>query len=83
MDAIGASEAPTHFSEILERVERGERVAVMREGRHVATIIPAEAEQVSSEKAVERILARRERIRLDGRGLSLKAILETRDEGRK
>ncbi|HOE96212.1 MAG TPA: hypothetical protein PLS90_06360 [Candidatus Sumerlaeota bacterium] len=30
-----------YFGQILDRVERGERVAVLRNGRHVATIIPA------------------------------------------
>ncbi len=83
MESIGVLEARMHFGKLLDRVERGERVAVTREGRHVATIIPAHMQPGEATLAVERILDRRERIRREGGGLSISSILAARDEGRK
>lgn len=41
MSEVGAYEAKTHFSELLERVARGERIVVTRRGRQVAYLTPA------------------------------------------
>ncbi len=40
MPEIGAYEAKTRFSEILRRVERGERFVITRHGRPVAVLEP-------------------------------------------
>jgi prevent-host-death family protein len=37
---VGAYEAKTHFSELLERVERGEEVTITRHGAPVAKLVP-------------------------------------------
>lgn len=37
---VGAYDAKTHFSEILERVERGEEVTITRHGSPVARLVP-------------------------------------------
>lgn len=41
MAEIGAYEAKTHLSRLLERVERGERITLTRHGRPVALLVPA------------------------------------------
>jgi prevent-host-death family protein len=40
---IGAFEAKTHLSELLERVERGEVVTITRRGRPVARLVPIDS----------------------------------------
>jgi prevent-host-death family protein len=37
---VGAYDAKTHFSEILERVEDGEEVTITRHGAPVARLVP-------------------------------------------
>jgi len=39
--SYGAFEAKTHFSDLLDRVERGDRITITRHGRVVATLAPA------------------------------------------
>lgn len=43
MTSVGAFEAKTHFSQLLERVERGEEILITRRGRPVARLVPAAA----------------------------------------
>jgi len=40
--SIGAFEAKTHFSQIIEKAERGEDFVITRRGKPVAKIIPFE-----------------------------------------
>ena len=39
---VNVHEAKTHFSKLLMRVEKGERITVARAGKPVARLIPAE-----------------------------------------
>lgn len=62
MDSVGAYEAKTHLAQLLDRVERGERVTITRHGRPVAVLQPVEgaqamtvAQAVASLKAFERV----------------------------
>jgi prevent-host-death family protein len=41
MTSVGAFEAKTHFSRLLERVERGEEIVITRRGKAVARLVPA------------------------------------------
>lgn len=82
-DSVKAFEAKTHFSELLNRAERGESIAITRHGVHVATLVPAQKESERKRLAAEQILERRKKIQLEGRGLKLNEILSARDEGRK
>jgi prevent-host-death family protein len=43
MATVGASEARTHFAQLLERVERGEAIVISRRGKEVARLMPARA----------------------------------------
>ena len=55
---VGAYEAKTHFSEILERVEKGEEITVTRHGTPVARIVPVQRKSTPEERraATEAIL---------------------------
>lgn len=39
---VNIHEAKTHFSKLLARVEKGERITVARAGKPVARLVPAE-----------------------------------------
>jgi prevent-host-death family protein len=41
MKTVGAFEAKTHFSQLLDRVANGERVTITRHGEPVAQLVPA------------------------------------------
>jgi prevent-host-death family protein len=40
MSEVGAFEAKTHLSQLLDQVERGETITITRHGRPVARLIP-------------------------------------------
>jgi len=72
MDAIiGAFEAKTHLSELLERAERGEEITITRRGVPVARLgpLPAAAPRLAAGAAaelVESFRAFRETLRREG-----------------
>lgn len=79
MQTFQAAEAKTHFLRILDDVEQGESVIVTRHGKRVARIIPeAQIDRERVKKAMDAILEIRKRTK----PVSLKEILEMRDEGR-
>ena len=49
---IGAFDAKTHFSQILEKVENGDDFIVTRRGKPVAKIIPYEEKKQMTRKEV-------------------------------
>jgi len=80
METVGAFEAKTHFSALLERVSQGETITITRHGAPVARLVPisSAANRAKRLELVERIKAFSQRNTLGG--LSLQ---ELRDEGRK
>ena len=76
MKSLSFTEFRKKASEILTLVEKGETVRVLRHGKAIAKIIPAEAEQ-------KRLSWKRPGLRLVRPGASLsKAILEERRKSR-
>ena len=63
---VGAYEAKTHLSELLERVEAGEEITITKHGAPVAKLVPIKKEA----SAEERVAAIR-RIQKLAAGLSL------------
>ena len=45
MDSCNITHAKTHFSELIDRVEAGETIEIMRRGRPVARLEPIEQPQ--------------------------------------
>jgi prevent-host-death family protein len=79
MQTIGAFSAKTHFSALLEKVEKGEQVVITKHGHPVAKLVPMTG--VDKEKTLEAIQGIKEFARSHTLGkLSWKAL---RDEGRK
>lgn len=89
MITVGAFEAKTKFSELLDRVERGEEIVVTRHGKTVARIVPDTAGEEAAQRkaqaaeALARITALREHLRASGVSLPLEDIISARDEGRR
>ncbi|MFZ9827360.1 MAG: type II toxin-antitoxin system Phd/YefM family antitoxin [Vulcanococcus sp.] len=79
MKCVGAFEAKTHLSRLLEEVERGEEVLITRHGRAVARLVPVEppADQQRLD-AISRL--RQFRV---GKTLGNISLQELRDAGRK
>ena len=79
MSEISAYEAKTHFSQILARAEKGERLTITKHGRAVAHLIPAGRDHGRSLGEIGRRLAElRKGCRLDG--ITLKDLIS---EGRR
>lgn len=79
MITVGAFEAKTHLSTLLEKVSQGEEVVITRHGKPVARLVPvAIADRSRVDQSIAKLKALRKGIRLDG--LSWK---ELRDEGRR
>ena len=78
MITVGAFDAKTHLSMLLDRVAAGEEVVITRHGRPVARMIGADATDIDRRnQAVAKLRELRRTTRLDG--LSWKSL---RDEGR-
>ena len=79
MIEVGAFDAKTHLSSLLNKVAQGEEVLITRRGIPVARLVPAqEADRSHVAKTIQRLRSLREGVRL--RGLSWK---ELRDRGRR
>jgi prevent-host-death family protein len=64
---IGAYEAKTHFSQLLERVENGERITITKHGRPVAVLVPPEARRTRPvAEVIAEIRELRKGVRLNG-----------------
>ncbi len=75
---IGAFDAKTRLSEILRKVEQGERFTITVRGRAVADVVPTQArDQRAFEAAVERLMHPKIK------GIPGDTVLEWIKEGRK
>lgn len=80
MKTIGAFEAKTHLSELLDLAAMGERFTITKRGKPVAMLVPLEQKPtMTSEEAVAALRSLRTRITL-GDDLSLRDLIE---EGRR
>ena len=76
---VGAFEAKTHLSKLLERVQNGDRVVITRRGKPVAVLVaPAELERGHVADVIRRLREVRERTK-KGSG-SIQAL---RSDGRR
>ncbi len=80
MKSIGAFEAKTHLSRLLEEVEGGEAVIITKNGRPVAELRPIHAhDPVGIDAAIRRMKELRARVRADPDGPTIHEMIE---EGR-
>ena len=79
MIEIGAYEAKTRLSSLLDKVEQGEEVVITRHGRPIARLVPArQAREAELDDVVARFRQARKGVRLGG--LSIKDLI---NEGRR
>ena len=79
MKQLGAFEAKTHLSKLLEEVEAGEQVLITRHGKAVARLMPLEpSAAVQRQQAVARLRQFRR-----GKTLAGLSLNDLRDQGRK
>ncbi len=78
MRTVGAFEAKTHLSELLDDVARGERIAITKHGVPVAFLIPARTEHQDASGIIAAIRRVRRGVRL--KGLKVRDLI---DEGRR
>jgi prevent-host-death family protein len=67
MESIGAFEAKTHLSELLDRVARGERITITRHGVPAAVLVPVgeTSPKLTHQEVVEGMRALRKRVKPD------------------
>ena len=79
MIEVGAFEAKTHLSSLLERVSQGEEVLIRRRGAPIAKLVPVrQAERKRVESTIAALRTHRAGMRLGGLGWK-----ELRDAGRR
>lgn len=82
--SVGAYDAKTRLSELLDRVERGEQIIITRHGKPVARLIPEGGhDRAAAFAAVERITARRKQLAARGVRTTQAEIRAMREEGRR
>ena len=78
MKSIGAFDAKTKLSELLERVGKGESFVITRHGRPVARLVPVGG---LDQERVDRANARLREFHKAMPRVSLKELLDSRHEG--
>ena len=79
--SIGAFEAKTHFSQIIEKAERGEDFVITRRGKPVAKIIPFEQKkEMTFKEAVDQLIEMRKFYRGEPGSFNIREAIE---EGRR
>jgi prevent-host-death family protein len=75
MAEIGAYDAKTHLSELLQKVQQGERFLITRHGQPVAELAPiAKHDQAAVQQRLERMREWREKF--SARGITLQSLLK-------
>mgnify|MGYP000964216738 CR=1 FL=1 len=79
METVGAGKAKTHFTRLLKRVARSEKITITKHGVPVATLQPADS---SRRTPVRDVIDQLKRFRRGHRleGLSIRGMIE---EGRR
>jgi prevent-host-death family protein len=82
--SVGAYDAKTRLSELLDRVEKGEQIVITRHGRPVARLVPEGGHDVGDAlAALNRITARRSAMATRGVRVTQADIRSMREEGRR
>ncbi len=65
METVGAVEAKTHLAQVLDRVEKGETIAITRHGQPAALLVPVRpaAGKLSHAEIVEGMRELRRRVK--------------------
>jgi prevent-host-death family protein len=80
MESVGAYEAKTHLSQLLDRVARGEEIQITRNGRPVARLVPEPAEEITDIRSVIAEIREFRKGRKLGNDITIRELIE---EGRR
>ena len=81
MKSIGVYEARTHWSEMLDRVAKGEEIAITRHGAPIAKLVPHNGQsKISVQDAIAELREFKRKYKHRLRGLTVKQMIE---EGRR
>ena len=84
---VPMSEFKDHASEYVTAAERGEEIVITRHGRPSAKLVRADDDDRSRrrevEAALQRMADRRERMRAEGRTVTMDEIIAWKNEGRR
>ena len=84
MREVGAFEAKTHLSALLDSVQLGEHITITKRGKPVAQLMPVNQVSASHRaNLVSRIEKLRARIAAESGMFTTRDVLSARDEGRK
>lgn len=79
--SIGAFEAKTHLSSILDKIEKGSQVIITKHGKPVAKLVPiSNADRIQLSESIEHLKKFSEKNKLSLGNLDWKSL---RDEGRR
>ena len=79
---VQASVAKAHFSQLLDEVERGQTIVILRHGKPVARIVPdGQARRERQRKALENIDKLGRKIRKRNGPISIEEIISSIHEG--
>lgn len=76
MTTIGAYHAKSHLPQLLERVSRGERILITRNGKPAAMLVPAPTDDATNVKEVIAQMKALRRGNVLGKGFSLRDLIE-------
>lgn len=74
-NTVGAYEAKTHLSELLEKVEAGQEIVITRHGVPVARLVPVKKEASAEERAAAIKRIQKLGTRLSLTGLKVKELI--------
>ena len=74
-NTVGAYEAKTHLSELLEKVEAGEEIIITKHGAPVARLVPVKKEASAEERAAAIRRIQKLGTRLSLTGLKVKNLI--------
>ena len=87
MRHVPIAEFKDHLSELVAAVERGEEVVITRHGKPAVRLLPAEEPMEErrrrAREALERMAEQRERMRAEGRTVTIEEIIAWKNEGRR
>lgn len=81
MKSVQAADTEAKLFSLLDAVEQGETIDIVRDGRTIARLVPVDEQYDRRKKAVERIIDRKKT--LPKTSITVEEILSARDEGRR
>jgi prevent-host-death family protein len=76
MDSVGLSAAKTHLSALLDRVARGETIAITRRGRPVALLAPPPRAMKPDLRRIAEEMRQERKGRKLAKGLTIRQLIE-------